>query len=34
MEFEKVVNKCHSVRDFSSKEIPNELLTKIVKIAQ
>lgn len=34
MEFEKVVNERHSVRDFSSKEIPNELLTKIVKIAQ
>lgn len=34
MEFEKVVRSRHSVRDFSSKEIPNETLTKIVEVAQ
>ncbi|MFR0611005.1 nitroreductase [Limosilactobacillus balticus] len=34
MDFEKVVNERHSVREFSEKEISVEALTKIVKIAQ
>lgn len=34
MEFEKVVKERHSVRDFSEKDVSNDLLTKIVKVAQ
>lgn len=34
MEFEKVVRTRHSVRDFASKEVPNETLKKIVEVAQ
>lgn len=34
MDFTDVVNSRHSVRDFSDKQISNELLTKIVKLAQ
>lgn len=34
MEFEKVVNTRHSVRDFSDKKISNDILNKIVKLAQ
>lgn len=34
MEFEKVVRARHSVRDFTSQEIPDETLRKIVEIAQ
>lgn len=34
MKFEKVVRERHSVRDFSSKDIPNDILMKVVELAQ
>ncbi|WP_152595911.1 nitroreductase family protein [Bifidobacterium choerinum] len=34
MEFEEAVRALHSVRDFKSQEIPDEVLTRIVAVAQ
>lgn len=34
MEFEEAVRALHSVRDFKSQEIPDEVLTRIAAVAQ